>query len=392
VAEYPVGGKSSFGLQPLYFNLSKVQASAGHDVHVIAKRYPGQPNLEDYAGVTVHRVDFPFNLQALASLRKLVDSSAPTIIHTHSTSGYFLTAARRTFAAPIVSHVHGTTFSVATPVVLSFGSIRNDYSRWGVTTSYMREKALWSVADRIAAVSTSVQSDLVSRYDIEESKIRLVYNGVDATLFSPDPAPDFPERKELEGKRVVLYVGHFGLRKGIPFLIRSMRLVTKEVPNTVLICIGGVPSWLPRGDYWSHLNALIEENGLGGKVLLLDRKKNEALPAYYSAADVFVLPSYYEAFPKVLIEAMACEKPVVTSNLGGTRDSVEEGVNGILVNYANPAQMAQAIVTILEDEGMAKKMGRAGRERVLRDFTWQAVANRVESIYGELLNRNGKGS
>ena len=385
VAEYPVGGKSSFGLQPLYFNLSRVQASIGHDVHVIAKRSPGQPSLENYAGVTVHRVDFPFNLQAIASLRKLVDLGAPTIIHTHSTSGYFLTAAKRTFAAPLVSHVHGTTYSAATPAVLSFGTIRNEYSKWGVTTSFLREKALWSAADRIAAVSTSVQSDLISRYGIDKAKIRLVFNGVDATLFRPDPAPDFPEKKELEGKKVVLYVGHFGLRKGIPFLIRSMKMVSKEVPNAVLVCIGGVPSWLPKGDYWSYLNALIKENDLDGKVLLLDGKANEELPAYYSASDVFVLPSYYEAFPKVLIEAMACEKPVVTCNLGGTRDSVEDGVNGTLVDYANPNQLADAIIAILEDEGMASRMGKAGRERVLRDFTWQAVSERVESVYGEVL-------
>ena len=390
MAEYPVGGRSSFGLQPLYFNLSKVQASIGHDVHVIAKRSPGQPSLETYAGVTVHRVDFPFNLQALTTLRKLVDPTTPTVIHTHSTSGYFLTATKRALPAPIVSHVHGTTYSAATPAVLSFGSIRNEYSRWGVTTSYLRERALWSAADRIAAVSTSVKSDLVSRYGIGEAKIRLVYNGVDADLFKPDRTPEFPEKKVIEGKKVILYVGHFGLRKGIPFLIRSMREVTKEVPDAFLVCIGGVPSWLPKGEYWSHLNALIEENGLEGKVLLLDRKANEALPAYYSAADIFVLPSYYEAFPKVLIEAMACERPVITSNLGGTRDSVEDGVNGKLVDYADPIQLADAIVTILEDEAMAKRMGKAGRERVLRDFTWEAVSERIESVYGEVLPIRGE--
>jgi glycosyltransferase involved in cell wall biosynthesis len=290
-------------------------------------------------------------------------------------------------SAPVVSHVHGTTYSVATPIVLAFGTTRIGYSRWGVTTSFIREKALWSAADRIAAVSTSVKSDLSRRYGIEEDKIRLVYNGVDADLFKPVESPDFPEKSLVEGKKVVLYVGHFGLRKGIPFLIQAMKTVTKEVPDSMLVCVGGVPTWLPKKDYWSYLNGLIEQNNLSGKVLLLDRVPNERLPNYYSMSSVLVLPSYYEAFPKVLIEAMACERPAISSRMGGTQDSIEDGVNGYLVNFADPEELARAIMIVLQDEGMARRMGRMGRQKVVREFTWNAVAKRIDSIYGEVLDR-----
>ena len=182
-------------------------------------------------------------------------------------------------------------------------------------------------------------------------------------------------------------MGHFGLRKGIPFLIRAMKTVTKEVPNSMLVCVGGVPSWLPKRDYWSYLNGLVEQNDLAGKVMLLDRVPNERLPNYYSMSSVLVLPSYYEAFPKVLIEAMACERPAISSRMGGTQDSIEDGVNGYLVNFADPADLARAIVTVLQDEGLARRMGRAGRQKVVRDFTWKAVAQRIDSIYGEVLAR-----
>jgi glycosyltransferase involved in cell wall biosynthesis len=387
VPEYAGGAKASYGLQPVYYNLSRVQAMNGHEVHVIARRRPGEPGLEVDDGVRVHRVGNPFTLNALTKLRELTRSGSPSVIHTHSTTGAFLAATKRTMNAPIVSHVHGTTYSVATPTVLAFGGIRVGYSRWGVTTSFIREKALWSAADRIAAVSTSVKSDLSRRYGISDDKIRLVYNGVDSDLFRPIESPEFPEKPSVEGKKVVLYVGHFGLRKGIPFLIQAMKAVTKEVPNSMLVCVGGVPAWLPKRDYWSYLNGLIEQNDLVGKVMLLDRVPNERLPDYYCMSSVLVLPSYYEAFPKVLIEAMACEKPAISSRMGGTQDSIEDGINGYLVNFADPADLARAITTVLQDEGLARRMGKAGRQKVVRDFTWKAVAGRIDSIYSEVLSR-----
>jgi glycosyltransferase involved in cell wall biosynthesis len=387
VPEYAGGAKASYGLQPVYYNLSKTQAANGHEVHVIARRRGNEPSVELSEGVVIHRVGSPFTLSALRKLRELTKDSSPAVIHTHSTTGAFLAATRRIVKAPIVSHIHGTTYSVAAPAVLAFGGMKVGYSRWGVTTSYLREKALWGAADRLAAVSSSVKSDLKRRYGIGDDKVRLVFNGVDSEVFRPIAEPKFPEKQAIEGKKVVLYVGHFGLRKGIPFLIRAMKTVTTEVPNSVLVCVGGVPSWLPKMDYWSYLNGLVDQNGLSGKVMLLDRVPNEKLPNYYSMSSVLVLPSYYEAFPKVLIEAMACERPAISSRMGGTQDSIEDGVNGFLVNFADPDDLARAIVTVLQDEALARRMGRVGRQRVVRDFTWKAVTKRVDSIYDEVLPR-----
>ena len=95
--------------------------------------------------------------------------------------------------------MHGTTYSVATPIVLAFGGITIGYSRCGVRPRIW-EKALWSAADRIAAVSTSVKSDLNVRYGISDDKIRLVYNGVDSELFRPIENPEFPEKSHSRGK------------------------------------------------------------------------------------------------------------------------------------------------------------------------------------------------
>ena len=385
VANYPVGGKSSYGLQPVYHNLSKAQVKRGRDVHVVARRSAGQPSYEEVSGIKVHRVKTPYNISAMLSVVKLANEGPPTVIHTHSTSGVFLSLSKRATSTPVVSHVHGTTISAATPAVLRFGRQEYGYSPFRVATSYMRERVLWASADRVAAVSSSVVSDLTTRYGIDENKIRLVYNGVDPATFRPNGYPVVPEQPFLEGRKVVLYIGHFGLRKGLPVLIEAMKSVTKEVKDAVLLCVGGVPAWLPKGEYLDYLKRLVTRNDLEGKAMFLGSLPQGRLPAYYCLSSVFVLPSYYEAFPKVLVEAMACEKPVVTSKMGGTSDSVEDGVNGFLVPFGNSKGLADAILTLLQDETLSRKMGRIGRERVLRDFTWDAVAGRLDSIYSELV-------
>jgi glycosyltransferase involved in cell wall biosynthesis len=238
-------------------------------------------------------------------------------------------------SAPVVSHVHGTTISAATPAVLRFGRKVYGYSPLRVASSYLRERALWKSSDRIAAVSSSVVSDLVTRYGINEGKIRLVYNGVDPDLFRPDIHAEVPQGLIMAGKKVVLYVGHFGLRKGLPILIEAMKQVLKEVNDAFLMCVGGVPSWLPKGEYLDYLKRMARKNGLEEKIAFLPNLPQDLLPAYYCLSSVFVLPSYYEAFPKVVIEAMACERPVITSRMGGTSDSVEDGVNGFLVPFGD---------------------------------------------------------
>jgi len=138
---------------------------------VIARRRANEPSVELSEGVRIHRVGNPFTLKALTKLRELTKDRSPAVIHTHSTTGAFLAATKRIVRTPIVSHIHGTTYSVAAPAVLAFGGMKVGYSRWGVTTSYLREKALWGAADRLAAVSSSVKSDLKRRYGIGDDKV-----------------------------------------------------------------------------------------------------------------------------------------------------------------------------------------------------------------------------
>ncbi len=385
--DYPVGGDPSYGLQPVYYYLSKEQAKLGHDVHVVTNRKTGQPKSENYGRVTIHRVDSPFDLNAYQIARSVIYGHRDTILHTHATAGFFTVPMKGALGVPVVSHVHGTTRSHHMPVRLLFGDVVHDYSPIKVTYYFLREKILWSCADRVLTVSSVIKTDLSEHYRISQKKIRVVFNGVDEQIFKPQPDETFPEAlKKFEGKKIILYVGHFGLRKGVVYLIRAMNKISKECPDAVLVCVGGVPSWLGGTDYWSYLQKEIERDDLVDRVLLLDRVPNVQLPAFYSAASVFVLPSYYEAFGKVVVEAMACGTPVVATKRGGLSEVVDDGKSGFLIDYGSADAIANAVLAILSNEALASKMGEFGRHRVERDFTWNSVATRIDSVYSELLD------
>ena len=130
----------------------------------------------------------------------------------------------------------------------------------------------------------------------------------------------------------------------------------------------------PEEGLLSYLNGLIEQNGLAGKVILLDRVPNEKLPNYYSMSSVLVLPSYYEAFPKVLIEAMACRGPPSQSRMGGTQDSIRGQRQRLPRELRRPRGPCQ----VHHHRPAGRRAGPDGKggaaEKVVRDFTWRAVA------------------
>ncbi|MDA4123963.1 MAG: glycosyltransferase family 4 protein [Thaumarchaeota archaeon] len=387
VGEYPRAGEASYGLQPVFVNLSEEQARMGYEVHVIARRSPGQPSHETVKGVEIHRVNSPFNVTALDLSLRLTGGEPGWVLHPHATSGIFLSITSRWGRTPLVCHSHGTSRSHNVPISLSHGEIKVEQSSGGMPFHVVRERMLWSSADRLLVVSKAVERDVTGTYGINPEKVRVVYNGVDASLFSPKEGVPLPAQlADLGGKRIVLFVGHFGLRKGIFYVIRAMKRVRSEIPDAHLVCIGGTPAWLGRTDFEQMLRGEMQRNGVEDCVTLLDAVKNTELIGFYRHSEVFVLPTYYEAFPKVVVEAMACGKPVVATRTGGIPELVKDGETGLLIPFGSPDAISEELIALLEDEHTRAAMGRRGRERVERLFTWHAVAERTRSAYDELMH------
>jgi glycosyltransferase involved in cell wall biosynthesis len=208
-------------------------------------------------------------------------------------------------------------------------------------------------------------------------------NGVDLTRFSPCDAPvSLFQRFNLSSKdQVVLMVAALDQAhyfKGVPVLLKSLTILPSHIKGIV---IGG-------GDLRKIYEAQAEELGIGHRVFFTGRVSDRDLPDFYRLADVTVLPSVSmgEAFGLVLLEAMACAKPVIASDLPGVRAVVNHGMDGLLVEPNNPAALANSLRTILKDDNLRRVMGRSGRAKVEASYGWEHIGVKLENIYRQVLN------
>jgi D-inositol-3-phosphate glycosyltransferase len=178
----------------------------------------------------------------------------------------------------------------------------------------------------------------------------------------------------------VLFVGRIEPLKGIDVLLRA---VSKMEGDFRLLAVGGDGKEAARQ---AELRALVDELGISERVSFLDAVPHNDLPLYYNAADVCVVPSYYESFGLVALEAMACGVPVVASRVGGLRETVQDGETGYLVPWRCPQPFAERLDQLLSDARLRRRLGREARIAVER-FRWSEVAAQVEDVYHELVSQ-----
>jgi len=318
-------------------------------------------------GGEMHYVFIPSMLGALLKEK-------PDIIHTHS-YGYFQTTAGA-FTKKLKN----------TPLVITL-HFHPSWSMWGGN----KRKNLRKFYDRIFGRSaihapdmiichTENEKKLLSSFSLPDEKIRIIPAGVDFNRFETIPSPKIFRKAYGIQDRIVLYVGRLASNKGLAYLIDAMPKIISQFKDTSLVLIGE-----DEGQRKSLENR-VKKLGIKDKVIFTGHiKSDEVLRSAYSACEVFVLPSEYEAFGIVLLEAMACEKPCVATSVGGVPEVIEDGETGLLVNYAKSDELASTIIALLNDEERRIKMGKAGRIRVKEKYTWPKIVNQLEEIYIEIL-------
>jgi phosphatidylinositol alpha-1,6-mannosyltransferase len=205
--------------------------------------------------------------------------------------------------------------------------------------------------------------------------VRVVPPGVDPAAFRPLSDGELRRRLGLGEARVVLSISRLAARKNLDGLIRAFARVRADCPGSVLV-IGGEGPERPR------LDAEVARLGLGATVRFLGRVPADELCAHYNLADVFVLPGRerrgdVEGFGITLLEAGACERPVVAGRAGGMADAVADGETGLLVDAADEQALAQAITALLAEPERARRLGQAARARIVRELTWARCAERI---------------
>jgi glycosyltransferase involved in cell wall biosynthesis len=379
------------GAETHVFEVSRELRRRGHRVRVFTsdlyKEFPFtklRSREGDVDGIPVRRFSsfsLPGDLHYIWMPRLLpaICAADADVVHAHS-YGYF-----QVNAAALRRRLGRRVF-VVTPHYHPPWSMWGGKKRKSVRSVYDRmfARSVLNAADAIIGVSAH-EMELMTRVGYDTSKVRLIPNGIDFGRFDPIPSP-YPFLKKygdrLGDGPMVLYAGRLAGNKGLEVLVDSMPAVLKEHPGATFVMVGEDEGMK------DILKSKAEKLGVRRSLLLTGHiKSDEEFLAAFAACDVFVLPSEYEAFGIVLLEAMACEKPVIGSRVGGVPEAIGDEGAGVLVEYGDSRGLSRKLNGLLGDPKRRTRMGETGRRRVREKFTWSRVVDEIEKLYRELLER-----
>ena len=256
------------------------------------------------------------------------------------------------------------------------------------------EDSVIGAADRIIAATEAEHKQLVDLYSVDPQKITIIPPGVNTNHFYPIPQD---EAKEAIGipvqDRMALFVGRIEPLKGLDTLVRAMGILkrtckTFRCPHYLAI-IGGDPEEDPdeMSAEMVRIQNLCEELGLDDMILFLGKRSQTTLPYYYAAAEVVVMPSHYESFGMVALEAMACGTPVIASRVGGLAHLIKDGVTGYFVPAQDPEALAAKLRLLFNDEQLHTRLSTQAATYA-HEFCWESITAQMVEVYQEMIFHN----
>ncbi len=254
------------------------------------------------------------------------------------------------------------------------------------------ERQVLEMADRVVVATPAEQAQLEFLYLANARKMVVIPPGVETSQFYPIPAD---EAKAVIGvppqDRMLLYVGRIEPLKGVDTLIRALAHIHEsgllaKYPHYLAI-IGGDPDADPQdmNAEIARLRDLCSQLGIGNLVLFLGKRSQDTLPYYYSAAEVVVVPSHYESFGMVALEAMACGTPVVASQVGGLAFLVQDGRTGYVVPDDDPALLAERLAKLISQPELRQQLGRQANDYA-QNYAWEKITARIAELYWQVLD------
>jgi D-inositol-3-phosphate glycosyltransferase len=254
------------------------------------------------------------------------------------------------------------------------------------------EQHLGHIADLLISPSREEKESLIKEYGISPSKVKVVYPGVNRRLFYPVYYQRL--RQKINCKKddfLLLYVGRIEPVKGLAAVISSLEILRDKKPDLfekikLLVIGGGKEEEFALNQEAARIINLVNQKALADNVTFLGSIEQHQLKRYYSAADALVVPSLYESFGLVTVEALACGTPVIVSKVGKMKTIVKEGKNGIFFLPNNPASLSQGLVHF----SLRKKQfwsRETIREDIIRRFSWEKTAEETHKIFTRLIER-----
>jgi glycosyltransferase involved in cell wall biosynthesis len=360
-----ITGLDHAGAEMLVLELAAGLNSRGWSVQVVSMIKPtldlGQ---HEKAGIVFNHLNMVKGVpdpRAIWKLRRLILDFKPEIIHSHMIHANLLARVSRLFTS--------------IPILVSTAHNTNEGGRLRMM--------LYRLTDPLCELMTNVSHDAVESFIRKKAspkgKIICVPNGVNSQRFQKNELDRTIVRRELDltDEFVWLSVGRLSKEKDYPTLLNAWACIVRVQPNCRLLIAG-------EGEDREMLAQLADKLGVGDYVQFLGIRDD--IPRLMNSSDAYVMSSLWEGMPMVLLEASACELPIVATDVGGNREVVQDDVSGYLQTAADADRLAQSMVRMMSlPEEARKEMGRRGREYVLSKYDIDAILFRWESLYGDLI-------
>jgi glycosyltransferase involved in cell wall biosynthesis len=346
-----------------FFKLPRIEHTEKYDLHypryiyAVPKKY-----LYPVTGISYSRFVSEYAIKNI--------KPEPDLIHAHFSypDGYGMMKLAKKWRVPLV--------------ISALGTIERKIAYEGSYTSRQIIEAM-NFADKVLSVSEDLKLHIVN-LGIKEEKVHVVPNGVDTGKFKPVEKEHARNLLKLpQDKNIVLFVGALRKIKGVDYLIEAAKDFVNT--NTDLYMVG-------RDDgLRKNLEKRAHELKIADRIRFTGPVNHEDIPLWISASDILVLPSLSEGRPNVVLEALACEVPVVATDVGGIPELMVDGETGYLVPAKNPVELSRKINKLLEDKSQRETMGKLGRKSIIQSgLTWEAHAKKTLDIYSELLQKSSE--
>jgi D-inositol-3-phosphate glycosyltransferase len=254
----------------------------------------------------------------------------------------------------------------------------------------LEEELILKRANAIIASSPQEVKNILDLYKVTGENIELIRAGVDKNLFKPISPENAKKTTGLDYKNLILFVGRITKAKGLSILLKALSTVKEKFKKGIkLVVIGGDVSGIMHSEEEKkekeRLKKMIKTLDLEDDVRFLGPVEREKLPFYYSLADICVIPSLYETFGLVAVEAMSCGAPVIASRVGGLKHTVKEGYSGLHFVPGRSDSLAKALLKLLENPERLKKMKTNARKRAAIEFSLERTSKQIKELYESLL-------
>jgi len=347
----------------------------GIDVFVLTQHFKGLKRRENIEEVPVYRL-FTFGR---GKFRSLIFMLSTFLFLVRKRRQYQIIHAHLASSPAIVAVIAGRILRKKVIIKFAGAGKTGDIGTARETfVGKLKLKFLRKYTDCFVCPSEEVKRELIE-YKFPEERIKKIPNGVDIKKFSPvngNIKEKIKQSLNLSYNKVVTFTGRLVLGKGLEILLSTWKKIISLFPDSHLLILG-------KGSLKDTLQNMTNELKIKEYVTFKGEVKN--IDQYLKASDVFILPSLAEGLSNALLEAMACGLPVVATNIGGTKEVIKNGMNGILVEPKNSEQLAQAVLSLIRDEKRAQRLGRNAQKTVKESYSLDRISKKYTQIYSQLL-------